>query len=259
MFARSLQWRLVIIIVTITFVLMSVIWVFLIYRVEDIFYNDFKDTITDNYAILNINENMTVQDLLKRLEEEPYTLSQLIGAHKSFTIVRDSNLEIVYSSDVQYEENKTEFRNTILKSKNMMAVINDANEGKGKSITKSKKGDFYDYVRRQTLTDGDYILYFKYNRSQALEIIKKFSNVILSGIIIAVAVTIVIGFLLSKTITKPIEDIMHKAENITSGDFGQVLEVKSDDEIGRLTRTFNYMTSQLQSMLKDSNYFYFII
>ena len=66
MFLRSLQWRLIIIIVAITFVLMSVIWVFLFYKVEDIFYNDFKDTVTDNYAVLNINENMSVQNLIKK-------------------------------------------------------------------------------------------------------------------------------------------------------------------------------------------------
>ena len=106
-------------------------------------------------------------------------------------------------------------------------------------------------MKRQALSDGDYILYFKYNRSQALQIIGEFSNVIFTGMLIAVAVAIVIGFLLSRTITKPIIDIMHKAENITSGDFEQVLEVKSEDEIGKLTRTFNYMTSQLKSMLNE--------
>ncbi|NLN64391.1 MAG: cell wall metabolism sensor histidine kinase WalK [Clostridiaceae bacterium] len=252
MFLRSLQWRLIIIIVAITFVLMSVIWVFLFYKVEDIFYNDFKDTVTDNYAVLNINENMSVQNLIKKLEDDPYTLSQLAGREKSFTILDGHTHEIVYSLDVSYKKNKIDFRNEILKSENLMAVINDKNEGKEKKLTRSAKGDdFYDYVKRQALSDGDYILYFKYNRSQALQIIGEFSNVIFTGMLIAVAVAIVIGFLLSRTITKPIIDIMHKAENITSGDFEQVLEVKSEDEIGKLTRTFNYMTSQLKSMLNE--------
>lgn len=251
MVSRSLQWRLVIIIVAITFVLMTVIWVFLDYKVEDIFYNDFKNTVTDNYAVLNINENMTLEDLKKQLEEDPYTLSQLVGREKSLTILNRDTQEIVYSRDVLYDKNEIDFRNEILKSENMMAVISGAPEGKAKNLTRSMQGDFYDYVRSQTLLDVDYIIYFKYNRSQSLEIMKQFNNVIISGMLIAVVVTIAIGFLLSKTITKPIVDIMHKAENITSGDFDQVLEVKSDDEIGNLTRTFNYMTSQLKSMLHE--------
>lgn len=251
MFSRSLQWRLVIIIVTITFVLMSVIWVFLNYKVEDIFYNDFKTTILNNYEILGIKENMSEPELEVRLREDPNILSQLIGFDRSYTIIKGSNYEILYSSDELYEENKVKFRNEIFKSQNLMSVINGNNTGEGKHLTKSANGDFYDFVIRQTLKDDDYFLFFKYNRIQALSIIKEFSQVILSGMIIAVATAIVIGFLLSKTITKPIVDIMHKAENITSGDFGQVLEVKSDDEIGKLTKTFNYMASQLKSMLME--------
>lgn len=132
-----------------------------------------------------------------------------------------------------------------------MSVIGGDAEGKDKKITRSMKGDFYDYVKRQTLVDGEYVLYFKYNRSQAQEIIREFGNVIVTGMAVAVVAAIAIGLLLSGTITKPIIDIMHKAENITSGDFEQVLEVNSDDEIGKLTSTFNYMTNQLKSMLHE--------
>jgi len=251
MFSGSLQWRLVFIIVAITFILMSVIWVFLNYKVDDIFYNDFKKSISDNYATLNINEKMTAEELLVRFKEDPVILSQFISSMKSYTLIEDRTYKILYSSDIWYLEDEIGFRNEILKSRNLMAVISGEDEGKGKFLTKSSKGDFYDYVIRQPLVDGDYILFFKYDRSQALSIISEFSQVIVSGMIIAVVVTMVIGIFLSQTITKPIINIIHKAENITSGDFGQVLEVKSDDEIGKLTSTFNYMESQLRNMLLE--------
>lgn len=251
MFSRSLQWRLVFIIAAITFVLMSVIWVFLNYKVEDIFYKDFKKTVSDNYATLNINEQMNAEDILTRFKEDPVILSQFISSIKSYTLIKDGTYEILFSSDKWYLEDDVGFRNEILKSRNLMAVISGEGEGKGRYLTKTSKGDFYDYVIRQPLIDGDYILFFKYDRSQALSITSEFSQVIVSGMIIAVAVTIAIGILLSRTITKPIVDIIHKAENITSGDFGQMLEVKSDDEIGKLTRTFNYMESQLRNMLLE--------
>jgi len=230
---------------------MSVIWVFLTYKVEDIFYNDFKGTISRNYATLNINSNMSVEELISRLEDDPVILSQLVSEVKSYTIIYADTLDIIYSSDALYERDKVEFRNEILKSENLMSVVNGSAVGERKTVTKSKSGDFYDYVKRQPLLDGDYILFFKYNRSQAIAIIKEFNNVILIGMILAVAVAVIIGFLLSQTITKPITDITKKAESITSGDFDQVLEVKSNDEIGKLTGTFNYMASQLKSMLNE--------
>ncbi len=251
MFSKSIQWRLVIIIVAITFILMSVIWVFLIYKVEDIFYNDFKGTISRNYATLDIHENMTVEELQLKLNDDPNILSQIISEVKSYTIIKSSTLEIVFSSDALYEKDSMEFKNQILKSENLMVVINGENTGESKTVTKSLNGDFYDFVKRQPLIDGDYILFFKYNRSQSISIINEFSEVILLGMMIAVGITIIIGFLLSQTIIKPITDITRKAEDITSGDFDQVLVVKSNDEIGTLTKTFNYMASQLKSMLKE--------
>ena len=58
-----------------------------------------------------------------------------------------------------------------------------------------------------------------------------------------------LGYILSKTITVPIVSIMHKAQEIAAGDFDRVLEVKSDDEIGELTNTFNYMARELKNTL----------
>ncbi len=44
---------------------------------------------------------------------------------------------------------------------------------------------------------------------------------------------------------------MHKAEKVAEGDFGEQLTVKSEDEIGNLTRTFNYMASELKKTLSE--------
>lgn len=57
--------------------------------------------------------------------------------------------------------------------------------------------------------------------------------------------------MLSKTITSPIISVMHKAEKVAEGDFGEQLTVKSEDEIGNLTRTFNYMASELKKTLSE--------
>jgi two-component system sensor histidine kinase VicK len=71
------------------------------------------------------------------------------------------------------------------------------------------------------------------------------------GTLLALAVAGIIGSLLSSTITKPINEIMHKAKKITDGDFGYNLVVQSHDELGKLTQTFNYMSDRLKSMLGE--------
>jgi two-component system sensor histidine kinase VicK len=70
-----------------------------------------------------------------------------------------------------------------------------------------------------------------------------------SSSVIAIVLSLLIGYALSKTITIPIINIMHKAQKVATGDFDQVLEVKSDDEIGKLTKTFNFMAKELKQNL----------
>ncbi|NLE26130.1 MAG: cell wall metabolism sensor histidine kinase WalK, partial [Clostridiaceae bacterium] len=123
--------------------------------------------------------------------------------------------------------------------------------GNRQKYTKSERGDFYDYVKIQRLKDGEYVLFFKYNRDRALVVLNDFSNVILLSTVISLFAAVIIGSILSRTITLPINDIMHRAKKITDGDFGYALDVKSDDEVGMLTQTFNFMSSRLKGMLTE--------
>lgn len=75
---------------------------------------------------------------------------------------------------------------------------------------------------------------------------EEFNKMIRLSFLIAIVLSLLFGYVLSKTITVPIVNLMHRARKIASGDFGRVLEVKSKDEIGQLTKAFNYMASELK-------------
>ena len=68
---------------------------------------------------------------------------------------------------------------------------------------------------------------------------------------LALAITVVLGYLLAKSITGPINDVTIKAEKMAMGDFDQVVEVKSNDEIGQLASMFNYLTARLNDVLQE--------
>ena len=162
-FFRSIQWRLVLILMLTTFVLMSVVWVFLNARVENIFYEDFKTNIETNYNALNVNEeNTEYQKLLKDLKENPLIAGFIHGTDKSYTILDKSTAEVLFTSDVLYQKDKLQFRNEIFKSENLLYVLsqNDPDAvGNKQQYTKSESGDFYDYVKTQRLNDGEYVLF----------------------------------------------------------------------------------------------------
>ena len=160
--------------------------------------------------------------------------------------------EIVYSSDPLYQADKVRFRNQIFKSENLISVLSGEKIiGDNQDYTRTDNGAFYDYAFLESLKDGDYILFFKYDRQKALNVLNRFTEVIFWSLLGSVFSALVIGLILSRTITKPIYDIMHKAEKITDGEFGYELEVKSEDELGKLTNTFNFMSSRLKKTLSE--------
>lgn len=254
-FLRSIQWRLVLILVLITFVLMAVVWVFLNSQVENIFYSEFMDNIEANYDALGITEHDTTYDsLINTLRNNPVIVGFIFGTDKSYTLLDRNTTEILYSSDQLYQVDKIKFKNEIFKAKNLLTVLPldySNSVGNDKGYTKAESGDFYSFVKTQKLIDGDYVLFFKYSREKALLVLQNFSSVILTGTLLALLAAAVIASLLSRTITLPINDVMHKAQKITDGDFGYALEVKSNDELGKLTQTFNFMSSRLKSMLGE--------
>ena len=66
---------------------------------------------------------------------------------------------------------------------------------------------------------------------------------------IGLLISVLLSFLLSKTMVGPIEKLTARAEKVASGNFDGELPVESTDEIGILTGTFNEMSSMLQATL----------
>ncbi len=55
------------------------------------------------------------------------------------------------------------------------------------------------------------------------------------------------GLLLSRAITQPLHSLTNAAEAVARGQFDQKVPVRSQDELGRLNRTFNDMVARLQA------------
>lgn len=68
---------------------------------------------------------------------------------------------------------------------------------------------------------------------------------------IALVISVVISFIITSSITEPINDLTKKAERMASGDFSQKIEIKSDDEIGRLADMFNMLRQELDNKITE--------
>jgi class 3 adenylate cyclase len=73
-------------------------------------------------------------------------------------------------------------------------------------------------------------------------------KIILLGVTITIAVGIV-AYFLSKLISKPLIKLQHAARKIASGDLDVRTNIRTQDEIGQLSRSFDQMAEQIQDSL----------
>ncbi len=102
-----------------------------------------------------------------------------------------------------------------------------------------------------TRGERDYVVYIKDSKQAVQNLTGQLVVLILEALAFGIAISVLLSFLLSKTLITPIERLTEGAEEVASGDFSHKIEVDSRDEIGVLTSTFNDMARQLQSTLQE--------
>ncbi len=80
--------------------------------------------------------------------------------------------------------------------------------------------------------------------------------VLLFGIILS----IVVGMMISGRVAKPVEELIKGTRHISDGDLEYQVEIKGEDEISDLAKSFNHMANNLyQSKQKILNHFYDVV
>lgn len=97
--------------------------------------------------------------------------------------------------------------------------------------------------------DNHFIIYIKDTRTTVDTLNAKLFQIIMQALIIGLLTSVLLSFLLSKTIVSPIEKLTEGAERMAAGDFGNKISMESTDEIGILTDTFNHMAGVLQDTI----------
>ncbi len=96
---------------------------------------------------------------------------------------------------------------------------------------------------------GSYIIYILDNKDTVSGLNSQLFTIIMQALVIGLLISVLLSFLLSKTMVDPIEKLTAGAEKVAAGDFESALPVESTDEIGILTGTFNEMAGVLQETL----------
>jgi signal transduction histidine kinase len=80
--------------------------------------------------------------------------------------------------------------------------------------------------------------------------LKNINQAIFYGALGAIALALLLGVLLARTIARPIHDLTEATQVIAQGQLGHQVPVRTKDEIGRLAESFNQMSSDLANSVQ---------
>ena len=249
---RSLHMKIVMIMVLIILSLMTVVGAFLVNSVVAFYLHDFYAQIGTVLSDRDLYRDLT-QETAAELSGEVTgveMLEQVLGAYAGELGVNGSNRNyyILDETGTYLAGTDDEYAARLEYTENLLAVIRDRSVVGDKS---NVAADYMDVAIPVDRGDGQYIIYIRDNRDTVDELNSQLFILIMQALVFGLVISVLLSFLLSKTMVTPIQRLTDGAERVAGGDFSDKIEVTSRDEIGVLTNTFNDMAQQLQDTLQQ--------
>ena len=241
---RSLHTKLVMILILLILSLMIVVGSFLINSVEAFYLRDFYTRVATRFS-----DSEMISDLRTPREEEENgaeMLDRVLSGYSGELGVDGLNRQIyildetgAYLTGGDREKGKRlEYTDNLT-----TAVMGEIGQ------ESNAVADYMDIAIPIQRGDEHYIIYIVDNKAAVSELTNQMLILILEALGFGLLISILLSFLLSKTITTPIQRLTEGAMRVAEGDFSNKIEVDSQDEIGVLTDTFNDMAGQLRDTL----------
>ncbi|MGI6280412.1 MAG: HAMP domain-containing protein, partial [Acutalibacteraceae bacterium] len=243
---RSIQYKLVTIFGLLVLSIITVIGSLLLVNIINFYNSEFtvmmEQVFTDEF-VASLEESSNSEEGLSLLSD---TVRSYIGplgidTYRFYCILDAKNASVLASSDSVKSSGLTKTDNIII-----------AMTGKRGNMTNARNS-YMDYAVPLDGRDGTpkYIVYIKDTKDELQSITRNMSLIVLQALLIGSVIAIIIGYLLSRTITIPIINLTKRAERVASGEFDTMPLSKSNDEIGRLSNTFQYMSTALHETIDE--------
>ncbi len=123
----------------------------------------------------------------------------------------------------------------------------------GKEVT-----GFYDDYRGVKIYGSSYcaknlgfVLLAEMDEKEIVQSIKTLQNNIIQTGILTTTGMVIVAFILSKTISRPLIKLKEAANEIAEGNFDVRTNIKTQDEIGSLSKSFDLMAKRLQESIRE--------
>lgn len=244
---RGLHVKLMLIMVLLIVSLMTVVGSFLVNSVMGFYIDDFYSQIASAFGQENSDFVRDLQTPTDGEQDGAASIDGVLSVYKGSLGVdgRNRNYYVLDGVTAAYLAGSAqEPENGITITPNIETALLGGS-GDDSDIT----ADYMDAAIPITRGEGKYIIYILDNRETVRALNKNLFTLIGEALVLGLVISLLLSFLLSKTMITPIERLTDGLKRVADGDFSRKIEVTSRDEIGVLTESFNSMAQQLKDTI----------
>ena len=240
---RSLHRKLVLVLVLLIVSVMAVVGTFLINSVTSYHIRSFQSqmsTVFTSEFILTLEQHADDGAALRETVEA-FSAPLGIDEYRCFYVLDGRNGAYLSGSNDDYGAQ-------LVLTPNILAAMN----GQVGQDTETL-GSYFDVAIPIRNAEGDvaFVVGVLDDKTELQDLNWSLFTILIRAMLFGLVVAIFLSFLLSKTITDPVERLTDQAERIAAGDFSSPANIGSNDEIGVLSQTFDEMSSQLAATLRQ--------
>ncbi len=237
---KSIRWKLVAVFILLLVATMMIIGTVLQINITDFYHKDFSNQMSTAFSdelISSLSAGIYADDAVTRMSSELAAYSGRLGinSNRKYYIL-DSACNVLAC------DSEGEVGSKLSVTDNITAALN----GEYGTATDTNS-EYLDYA----VPIGDYIVYVRDNKSEINSLSRTVFTIALQSLFFGILIAILLGLMLSGTITRPILNLTKRAQRLAEGDYDSKIEVQEKDEIGMLASTFNEMASVITTSMTE--------
>ncbi|MBS4218272.1 cell wall metabolism sensor histidine kinase WalK [Bacillus sp. FJAT-49711] len=248
-FFRSIHIKFVLIYVLLILIAMQIIGVYFVGKLEDQLVTNFQNGIEGRLPLLeyNIREEM-VKD---RSAEDALPLeSEIKNLLHDFSTKDISEVRIINKRSVIIGTSESSNGGVVgqKSSDNMVKRTLEVGASEDKIYFDGQSEGRIWVLTSPIKQNGEVIgaIYLVAKIETVFEQMDEINSIFITGTVIAMFITAILGIVLARMITRPISDMRRQATAMAKGNFSRKVRVYGNDEIGQLALSFNNLTKKLQ-------------
>lgn len=251
---QSIQAKLIVIYVLLILIAMQLIGVYFVKTLESYFKNDFIDSADKQASLLAgfVAGNLTSPPDAKAAPGEGKKPSSDLNEVLNLFALSNSEVQIIDANGIVLTTSQPNHQSLVGQKNTQIEVIHALQGIRDNQRMFTDTDNHRKMVLAKPVSSGGKVVgavYVIASMQNMYDTMNRINGILISGTLIALGLTAMLGVVLSGTITSPIKEITRQATAIAQGNFSWQLKVRAHDEIGQLSHTFNVMMNRLREAL----------